>query len=201
MAFWGANIDKGTKDPKRKFRFKVNFNGVDPDDGIVWYAKSVDKPKLNISADTTHKFLGHTFKFPGSVTWEDIEITLVDPVSPNAAKKLLDMVYASGYKFPKDSKILETISKGKAKTALGPVVISQIDADNKVVEEWILHNPFIKQVAFDQLNYDEDGLSEITLGIVYDWAEFTPAAGTDAGTETKVFDLGYTVGGPGNQAE
>lgn len=178
MTFWGTNLDSGTRDPKRKFRFKVEIQTLGG--GVVWYAKSIAKPTLNISADTKHKFLGHEFSFPGSVTWDDIEVTLVDPAGEkeDAATKLLSIVQSSGYKFPKDTAILETISKGKATSAISQVVISQIAADGiEVVERWTLHNPFVNKVAFGDLSYEDDGLSEITLGITFDWAEFSKGAG------------------------
>lgn len=176
MAFWGQSLDASGKDPKRKFRWKVQIG----DAGVVWWAKTCDKPKMTISADAQHKFLGHTFKFPGSVTWEDISMTLVDPADHNdvdAAKKLLEIVQSSGYRFMKSSnQPFETISKGKSTSALGAVVITQLDANNNPIEEWTLHNPFIKSVEFDALDYGSDDLSEITLGIVYDWAELTSDA-------------------------
>lgn len=178
MAFWGQSLDASGKDPKRKFRWKVQIG----DAGVVWWAKTCDKPKMTISADAQHKFLGHTFKFPGSVTWEDISMTLVDPADPNdvdAAKKLLKIVEAAGYSYmvKPEEQYFKTISKGKSTAALGAVVITQLDADNNPVEQWTLHNPFIKSVEFDQLDYGSDDLSEITLGIVYDWAELTSDAG------------------------
>ena len=176
MAFWGQSLDASGKDPKRKFRWKVQLG----DSGVVWWAKSCDKPKMTISADAQHKFLGHTFKFPGSVTWEDISMVLVDPADPNdvdAAKKLLEIVQAAGYSYMEDpSKSFATISKGKSTAALGAVVITQLDANNNPIEQWTLHNPFIKSVEFDQLDYGSDDLSEITLGIVYDWAVLEKAA-------------------------
>ena len=176
MAFWGTGLSAGTKDPKRKYRWKINFGGLGDDNGVIWYAKTADKPKMTISADAQHKFLGHTFKFPGSVTWEDISVTLVDPAEENgidAARKLLELIASSGYEFPNTSKNLATISKSKSVTALAAVTISQLDGDGNTIEEWTLHNPFIKSVEFDQLDYASDDLSEITVGIVYDWAELT----------------------------
>ena len=155
MAFWGQSLDASGKDPKRKFRWKVQFG---PDDGVVWWAKTCDKPKMTISADAQHKFLGHTFKFPGSVTWEDISMTLVDPAENeqggvDAAKKLLTIIHNSGYKFLTTAGgPFETISKGKSTAALKQVIITQLDADNNPIEKWELHNPFIKSVQFDQLD-------------------------------------------------
>jgi hypothetical protein len=181
MAFWGQSMDAGMKDPKRKFKFTVQIGDLG-DNGVVWYAKTVDKPKMTISGDATHKFLGHTFKFPGSVTWEDINITLVDPAdgTHDAAKRLLELVQGSGYKFPDAPSVLETISKPKSVASLGSIVITQIDAAGNGIEQWTLHNPFIKSVEFDGLDYSSDDLSEVTLGIVYDWAEMTKdASGSD----------------------
>ena len=191
MAFWGQALEAGTRDPKRKFRWRVEIGGMNEADGLIWYAKSVDKPKMKVSADTTHKFLGHTFKFPGSVTWEDISIILVDPVEPDSGSKLLNMVHNSGYRFPEDTTILETISKGKGtQSGIESITITQIAADGvSIVEQWQLHNPFINAVDFDQLNYEEDGLSEITLGITYDWAKYSAGPIVEGST---VFQQGYT---------
>lgn len=178
MAFWGTDLaTKNGVDPKRKFRWKVQFG---PDDGVVWWAKTCDKPKMTISSDAQHKFLGHTFKFPGSVSWDDISMTLVDPADPNdvdAAKKLLKIVEAAGYSYMESpNQPLVTISKGKSAKALQQVIITQLDADNNPIEQWKLHNPFIKSVQFDALDYGSDDLSEITLEIVYDWAVLEKAA-------------------------
>ena len=192
MAFWGTGMDTGLghTDPKRKFRWRVTIGDLG-DNGVVWYAKTVDKPKMKISADAQHKFLGHTFKFPGSVTWEDISVVLVDPAEKaaggaDAAKKLLELVEGSGYKFPRTAAILETISKPKSVTALNTIVITQIDGDNNAVEQWTLHNPFINAVDFDTLDYSSDDLSEITLGITYDWAELSKDA---SGTDPNLFEV------------
>ena len=97
MAFWGQGLTAADGDPKRKFRWRVSFGGVGGAD-VVWFAKTVTRPEMTI-ADTEHKFYGHTFKYPGSVTWNDLEVELVDPVSPDAAKQTLDIFHRSGYRY------------------------------------------------------------------------------------------------------
>lgn len=185
MAFWGTNLDSGMRDPKRQFRFKVEFQQLGGGN-ILWYAKSINKPKMNINGDTEHKFLGHTFKFPGSVTWDPIEMVLVDPAEDgeggeDAAVKLLSIIEASGYKFPRETGILETISKGKAVEAIEKVVIHQLDATGQnTIERWDLHNPFINSVAFGDLDYTSDDLTQVTVGITYDWAEFSKGPSTQS---------------------
>ena len=68
MAFWSeANLD-----PKRKFRWVVQIAGL----GIGEYiAKTVDKPKFEVSEEE-HKFINHTFYYPGRVTWQEVSLTL-----------------------------------------------------------------------------------------------------------------------------
>ena len=179
MAFWGQSMGSGTADPKRKFRFKVEIGGLGG--SSVWYAKTVAKPTVNVSADTEHKYLGHTFKFPGSVSWDDIEVTLVDPADAStggdAAEKLLGILEGAGYNFPRESSNLRTISKGKAASALIKVHIYQLDSEGNPTENWKLHNPFINKIQFGDLSYEDDGLVEVTLGLTFDWAEFNTVQG------------------------
>ena len=62
MAFWTTEAQMSTKDPKRGFRFRVQFDGlvVGP---IVWFAKQVSKPNFTIT-ESKHSFLNHNFYYP-----------------------------------------------------------------------------------------------------------------------------------------
>jgi hypothetical protein len=60
MAFWTSPDST----PKRKFRFQVSITGMAPND-VVWWAKTVKKPAFTIGA-AEHKYLNHTFYFPGN---------------------------------------------------------------------------------------------------------------------------------------
>ena len=70
------------RDPKRAFRFTVSISSFEG--GASWYAKSATKPKFTVTS-TEHKYINHTFHYPGRVEWENVTITIVDPVDPNAA--------------------------------------------------------------------------------------------------------------------
>lgn len=171
MAFWSTDLQAGTKDPKRKYRFKVIFNGLDANgDGIIWYAKTVKKPSYNIT-QAEHTFLNHKYYFPGKVEWQESAMTLVDPVSPGAVAQTNAIIRSAGYKVPGSATDLETISKGKFSAALGAVQIIQIDAEGNHIETWSLKNPTIMAVDLGELSYEDDGLVEISLTFRYDWAE------------------------------
>ena len=69
---------------------------------------------------------------------------------------------------------------------MGPVVINQIDSDGYPVETWTLHKPFINKIGFGDLDYASEDLSEITLGITYDWATFSDDEGNEIFKYTTV---------------
>lgn len=180
MAFWTGN---GPKEPKRNFRFQVAIDGINsdnrlpqkgkPDSSIVWWAKKVTKPNFTIG-EGKHVYLGHTFYYPGKVEWQEISMTLVDPITPNASGIFMDMVAKSGYVVPKNSDTKTTLGKykfNKEQTGLGSVTITQMDSDGEPVETWTLKNAFIKSLKLGDLDYESEDLSTIELGLRYDWAE------------------------------
>jgi hypothetical protein len=173
MPFWSTNFGQDTtlKDPKRKFRFTVEFNGINASQGgaLLWYAKTAAKPSFTV-AETEHKYLNHTFYYPGSVTWNSISVTLVDPVEPDMTATVSDIIVASGYSPPTDANALGSMSKAKAAGALGTVTITQIDSDGNPLETWTLWNAFIKDVKYGDLEYGGDELTEVALELRYDWA-------------------------------
>ena len=177
MAFWSTNFGEkpAQKDPKRNFRFTVQFTGISAPQGgaVMWYAKTAAKPSFAIAA-AEHKYLNHTYYYPGSVTWNDITVTLVNPVEPDMAATLSDIVVQSGYSPPTDStnESMGTMSKSKAAGALGTVIITQIDADGKPMETWTLINSFITDLKYgDSLAYGDDELTELSVTVKYDWAK------------------------------
>lgn len=167
--FW---TDGTAQDPKRAFRFIVM---VTPDaDGAAlpaYTAKKVTKPSFSL-AESEHQYLNHTFYYPGRLTWNTVTLTLVDPVNPDAAESLVKIINEGGYS-PADNKDdFVTMSKSKAKSALGKFEIVQIDSNGDHVETWELHNAWVKDAKFGDLAYDSDDLTEVELEIRYDFASF-----------------------------
>ena len=162
MAFWS---DKSVE-PKRKFRWLLYWTGVPQ-----FVIKSVKKPSYSV-ATTPHQFLNYEFNYPGRVTWEDIQITLVDPVQPDSTKSLYKILENSGYVIPSNYQeaAAATISKEGMVDALGTEIkLSQLDAaGNQFIETWIVKNPLITSVDFDTLDYSSDELLNITVNIKYD---------------------------------
>jgi len=193
MPFWSENFGDGTglKDPKRKFRFLVTMTGLTntADSGVpsqLFYAKSATKPSFAVAA-AEHKYLNHTFYYPGSVSWNDVVITMVDPSGPDVAATLSDIVVQSGYVVPGTQSDLATMSKAGAASALGTVEIEQLGGDGVAVESWTLHNAFVTEIKYGDLAYGEDDLTELSLTLKYDWATLVTTGDGAKTSGTKTF--------------
>ena len=170
-------------EPKRKYRFLLSFNGVPQ-----WIVKSVTKPNFSVS-ESEHSFINYKFYYPGRLEWDEISVTLADPVDPDASHTMLQLIENSGYVAPhnflndpqsrgKASNVV-TFSKKRATDAVGGrLYIHMIDEDGSPIETWTLYNPWIKSVNFGDLDYESDDLVNVELSIRYDWA--------DLETKTKV---------------
>ena len=152
--------------------YSFYLNKTQQKEGV--FSCSPDKPKFEISS-TEHKYLNHTFYYPGSVTWQEISVSMVDPVDPDMTATFSDMVVQSGYSPPTNSNALGSISKAKAAGALGTVIITQIDSDGNPLEVWTLWNAFLTKMESETLEYGSDELSTTTVGLKYDWARVETA--------------------------
>lgn len=174
MAFWSNDFSTGGEDPKRKYRWKIQFDGLVSDSSkIAWFAKTISKPNFTIT-ESDHTFLNHKFYYPGRVEWQPVTLVLVDPVSPvNVGAQLAALAAAAGYELPNApaSKAFKTMSKTKAAASIGTITIEQLNADAIALETWTLKNPFIKTFKWGDLDYSSDDLIEMEMEIRYDWAE------------------------------
>jgi hypothetical protein len=170
MAFWNA----AGPEPKRQFRWYMLFGGTAGSDltDIRYALKKTDKPKYKIG-EITHKYLNHSFYYPGRLEWEAINVTFASVSDPDATNLIDVLTYNSGYRVPTSAEAVETISKQKFGEALAANGISliQIDSNGNKIEEWLLKNPFFTNVNYGSLDYGSDEIVEISCTIRYDWAQ------------------------------
>jgi hypothetical protein len=177
-------------EPKRKFKYTMSMSPMNGDgNGIKdFLIKKVDKPAWS-SEVYSHKFMNHEFKYPGRVTWDDISVTIIDSDNPHTSAILYSILKNSGYPVPKNegysdavsTAMLETevkgtvVSKAAATQALGVVRIKQFSGQQAGItttpsEIWTLHNAFVKDCKFGDLDYESEDMLEITMTLTYDWA-------------------------------
>lgn len=179
MAFW----NEATLEPKRKFKFVIDFGTVAGASLPRFIVKKCDKPNFEI-AQATHDFLGHKFHYPGRVSWKEITAAVIDPAGSSqlgvtdVSKAIYEVLIASGYQSPTDAgssltgnnTSVTTLAKGKATNQFNQIKIQQLDAEGNALETWTLYNAWIKIVNFGSLEYNSDDINEITFTFVYDWA-------------------------------
>jgi len=166
--FWS----QASVEPKRSFRWFFTLAGQA--EKLETYAiKTVKKPSYTIS-EVPHQFVAHTFYYPGRVTWNTVDVTFVDPVVPDQSVAITNMFVRAGYRVPKNEEIaLSSFSKERFVVAVGTPIISQIDADGKLIEEWSLANCFFTNVDYGQLDYGSEELVINSVTLRYDYATFS----------------------------
>jgi len=201
MAFWSEPFDVTDAsgpggliaDPKRKFRFKVSLSNMIANYSVFWWAKTASKPSFTIAA-TEHKYLNHTFYYPGSVTWNEVVVTMVDPGGKaDMAATISALIVGGGYSPPAQGEY-STMTKSSAATALGTVTIDQLDGAGESSEQWKLYNAFITDVKYGDLAYGDDELVEVSVTFRYDWAQLSTGTGASsaasAGTNASNTETG-----------
>ena len=189
-------------EPKRKYKFLLDIAG-DTETIEPFLVKTVKKPSWEVG-EAEHHFFNHVFYYPGKVKWSEMELTVVDPT--DVVARLMKILVQTGYPLPLGAETLAavastgldlqeatatSVSKARGVGALGKVTLTQMVPAMKVpnprtlqsgqdipAEEWTLHNAWMRNVDFGELSYEDEGMSEITMTIRYDWATLT--AGTAA---------------------
>ncbi len=179
--FWNST----ELEPKRQFKFLLILPGApdQPESGVETYLiKSVAKPSVTIATGASVQFMQHTFKYPGRLTWSDISVTLIDTVRiDDTSSRLATVIKNSGYVIPANLNDAQfSFSKRDATNALNKPRIQQIkagdpgnDVSPEIIEEWTLWNAWVNSVNFGALDYSNDSIVNLTMGITYDWAEYT----------------------------
>lgn len=205
MAFW----NEATVEPKRKFKFLLRF-GAASDALPSFIVKKVNKPEITIS-EATHKFLGHSYYFPATTTWNEINCTVIDPAgfggsgdavastlqapSVDVAEGMYRVLLAAGYQSPTAQgyavaggapATLRTFAKSTATAQFDQITIVQIDAIGQAIETWTLNNAWIKKMTFGELDYSSDDINEINLTFRYDWADLLINRGSSVEFDSKL---------------
>lgn len=161
MSFWNLP----TLEPTRKFRFQISAPGGGSETGPWIHAKSIDKPTYDMNVGE-YQIGNQKLKYPGVVTWSDINITVVD--TGGKTKDLYENLHKMGWDIPGVN--FGTEKQESAGTTPCRINIAQLNAKGTEIETWSLENAFFKSVNFGSLAYSDDELVEIQITVAYDYA-------------------------------
>ena len=181
--FWNSS----NVEPKRNYRFLVTLGtNASNATGDAWWAKTCDAPSFDVS-EVEHNFYDNKYYYPGRVTWNEINMTVVDPKSINVAYALNKIIADSQYNVKSSATgELKSMSKASTQAGLGTVSIYVYDAEGAVIEKWVLQNAFLKSAKFGSLDYSNDELRQLDMTIRYDWCKISTDAGDSDQLHTPV---------------
>ena len=154
-------------EPKRKFRWQMGWNGIP-----YYLLKKASRPTINLT-EAEHTFLNYKFYYPGRVEYDEMSVTVADPVHPDASMVMMELLRRSGYDSPDliDLNKPKTLTKNQAVAAVGgKLFMQQLNGAGAVQEEWHFWNPWVKSVNFDEGDYESDDLINLEITFRYDWA-------------------------------
>lgn len=136
---------------------------------IVWALKECQKPSYEVSF-TEHRLLTHTYKYPSLLKWKPIEIKMVSVRDDQgrAVDKILELFKKKYYLNPSEH---QQISKKTSIIEKDGLEIYEVDERGFTVQYWKLYNPFISNLNYGTLTYENDGFVDVSFTLQYDWAE------------------------------
>lgn len=145
-------------EPLRKNRFLFRF----PSDlGIQeWWVSNASRPTISQSA-TEIPFLNTSTWVVGRYTWDEIRVTLRDPIGPSASQAVMEWVRLASESV--------TGRQGYAVSYKRDIVIELLDPTGVAISQWICKNCIPLTVSFGDLAYDDDGLATIEITIRPDY--------------------------------
>lgn len=145
-------------EPLRKNRFLLRF----PSDlGIQeWWVSNAARPTITMN-ETEIQFLNTSTWVVGRYVWEQISVTLRDPIGPSASQAVMEWVRLASES--------ATGRQGYAAAYKRDLVLEMLDPTGTAVSQWIIKNAMPVSVNFGDLAMDDDGLATIEITIRPDY--------------------------------
>jgi|TARA_R100001509_G_scaffold82170_1_gene46250 hypothetical protein len=143
-------------EPKMKNRFIMNIDGIDS-----YLIKTANRPTISFEP-VTLDHINVKRKLKGKGEWQDVEITLYDPIVPSGAQQVMEWVRTSHESLTGRDGYADFYKKDVNFFMLGPV--------GDKIEQWTLKGAFITSAAFNDLDWASNDPAEITLTLSYDYA-------------------------------
>ena len=144
-------------EPKQVNRFFMYIEGIPS-----FIIKAAGRPQLT-STVTTLDHINVDRKVKGKSRWQDITITLYDPIVPSGAQAIMEWIRLGHESVTGRDGYSDFYKKDITFNSLGPV--------GDKVEEWVLKGAWCSDVNFNEMDWANDGEAvTITVTITYDYA-------------------------------
>ena len=143
-------------EPKLKNRYLMQIDGIP-----AYLIKTANRPQITFEeVQLDHLNVRRWVK--GKGVWQQLQVTLYDPVVPSAAQAVMEWVRLSHESVTGRDGYSDFYKKDVTFQVLGPV--------GDVVEEWKLKGAWLQDVQFGDMDFASSDPVDITLTLRYDYA-------------------------------
>jgi hypothetical protein len=143
-------------EPKQANRFILYMDGVPS-----YIVKGVNAITLT-QGEVPLNHINVQRKVKGKTVWNDVQMTLFDPITPSGAQSVMEWVRLHHESVTGRDGYSDFYKKDLVLDVLGPV--------GDVVSEWILKGAFIKDANFGDYSWDQaDQAVNITMTVAVDY--------------------------------
>lgn len=143
-------------EPKLSNRFIMEINGIDS-----YLVKTASRPTVT-SEVVELDHINVKRKIKGKTNWDDITISLYDPIVPSGAQQVMEWVRQSHESITGRDGYAAFYKKDINFKMLGPV--------GDVVELWTLKGAFITSANFGDMDWAGNDVMSIEVTLSYDYA-------------------------------
>lgn len=145
-------------EPKMKNRFVMTFADLTIE---AYTVKAANRPTIQFEK-VTMDHINVKRHLKGKGEWQDITVTLYDPIVPSAAQAVMDWIRLSHESITGRDGYADFYKKDIDIFMLGPV--------GDKVEQWKLIGAFPTQVNFGDLDASSNEVATVTMTLTYDYA-------------------------------
>ena len=143
-------------EPKMGNRFIMEINGIES-----YIIKTANRPTFT-SEVVELDHINVKRKLKGKSTWDDVTITLYDPIVPSGAQQVMEWIRTSHESLTGRDGYSAFYKKDITFFLLGPV--------GDKIEQWTLKGAFITSANFGELDWASNDPVSIELTLAYDYA-------------------------------
>jgi predicted GNAT family acetyltransferase len=143
-------------EPKMKNRYILEWDGVPG-----YMVKAAARPSIQFETITLDH-INIKRKLQGKGEWQDITITLYDPIVPSAAQSVMEWIRLGHESITGRRGYADFYKKDLDFYMLGPV--------GDKIEQWKIKGAFIQQANFGDVAFDSNEPATIELTLSYDYA-------------------------------
>jgi hypothetical protein len=143
-------------EPKMKNRYVMEIDNIPS-----YLVKAANRPTIQFETVKLDHINVYR-KIKGKGEWQDLTITLYDPIVPSAAQAVMDWIRLGHESITGRDGYADFYKKDITFYLLGPV--------GDKIEQWTLKGAFIQQANFGELDFSSNEVATIELTLAYDYA-------------------------------